>query len=75
MYIILTIYSKVYQYGLTISSKNMSKGYIKDPNGKYRLVDKSEVLTIQEPETQQLTLKDLDARLRKVESFSFPGLE
>ena len=46
----------------------MSKGYIKDSNGKYRLVDKSEVLTVQEPETQPLNLEELDARLRKVES-------
>ena len=46
----------------------MSKGYIKDPNGKYRLVDKNEVLAVQEPETQPLTLEDLDSRLRKVES-------
>ena len=39
----------------------MNKGYIKDPNGKYRLVDKNEVLTVQEPETQPLSLEEIDA--------------
>ena len=68
MYIILTIYSKVYQYGLTISSKNMSKGYVKDANGKYKLVDKREVLTVQEPETQPISLEEIDARLKRLES-------
>jgi hypothetical protein len=47
------------------------KGYIKDPNGKYRLVDKNEVLIVQEPETQKLTLEEIEARLRNVESFLF----
>jgi hypothetical protein len=40
----------------------MSKMYVKDPNGKYRLVDK------QEPQTQQLSLEALDARLKRVEA-------
>ena len=31
----------------------MSKGYVKDSNGKYRLVDRREVLTIQEPENSR----------------------
>ena len=46
----------------------MNKGYIKDPNGKYRLVDKNEVLTVQEPETQPLSLEEIDARLKRLES-------
>ena len=46
----------------------MTKSYVKDPNGKYRLIDKNEVLIVQEPETQPLSLEELDARLRKVES-------
>ena len=37
----------------------MSKMYVKDPDGKYKLVDK------QEP---QLTLEALDARLKRVEA-------
>ena len=46
----------------------MSKGYVKDANGKYRLVDKREVLTVQEPETRRLSLKEIDARLKRLES-------
>ena len=41
----------------------MSKGYVKDSNGKYRLVDKREVLTVQEPETQPLSLEERVKRL------------
>lgn len=43
----------------------MSKGYVKDSNGKYRLVDKT-----QEPivmVNQQLSLEELDARLKLLE--------
>ena len=40
----------------------MSKGYVKDTNGKYRLVDK------QEPQERQLTLEEIDARLKRLES-------
>jgi hypothetical protein len=40
----------------------MSKMYVRDPNGKYRLVDK------QEPQKEPLTLEALDARLKRVES-------
>ena len=40
----------------------MSKMYVKDPNGKYRLVDKE---IVQGP--QPLSLEDLDARLKRVE--------
>ena len=52
----------------------MSKCYVKDSNGKYKLVQKNEN---QEPivmVNQQLivpTIEELDARLRKVESFLF----
>jgi hypothetical protein len=42
----------------------MSKGYVKDPKGKYRLVDKEN----QGPETQLLTLENVNLRLQKVES-------
>ena len=44
----------------------MSKTYVKDPNGKYRLVDKDKP----EPQkqTQPISLEELDARLRRVES-------
>ena len=37
----------------------MTKSYVKDTNGKYRLVD---------TERQPLTLESLDTRLRRVES-------
>lgn len=39
----------------------MSKMYVKDPNGKYRLVDK------QEPQQKPITLEKVDIRLRRVE--------
>jgi hypothetical protein len=42
----------------------MSKGYVKDPNGKYRLVYKEN----QGMETQLLTLENVNLRLQKVES-------
>ena len=47
---------------ITISN-TMSKSYVKDPNGKYRLVDKQEP----QAQTQTLTLEELDARLKRVE--------
>lgn len=43
----------------------MSKMYVKDANGKYRLVDK------QEPQQQPLTLEQVDARLKRVENMLF----
>ena len=39
----------------------MSKGYVKE-NGKWRLTEN------QAPKTQPLTLEELDARLKRVES-------
>ena len=50
------------------------KGYVKDTNGKYRLVvDKQEpqVIINQEQLTGPLTLEEIDKRLRKVEAFLF----
>ena len=44
----------------------MSKGYVKDSNGKYRLVDKREVLTVQETETQPLSLEERLVRLERI---------
>jgi proteasome assembly chaperone (PAC2) family protein len=41
----------------------MTKSYVKDPNGKYKLVDRD-----QKVETKQLSLEELDARLKRVES-------
>ena len=43
----------------------MSKGYVKDLNGKYRLVDKTQqpIVTV----NQQLSLEELNARLKRVE--------
>jgi hypothetical protein len=49
----------------------MSKGYVKDSKGKYRLVDKQEepiVIDNQGPETQPLTLENVNGRLQKIES-------
>ncbi len=45
----------------------MSKMYVKDPNGKYRLVDKE----AQEP--QSLTLQVVDARLKRLEAILLAG--
>ena len=42
----------------------MSKGYVKDSNGKYRLVRQNEVITVQEPETQPLSL---EVRVKRLE--------
>jgi hypothetical protein len=42
------------------------KGYVKDSNGKYRLVDKNEVLIVQESETQPLTLEERVKRLEGI---------
>jgi hypothetical protein len=39
--------------------------YVKDPNGKYRLVDKESVQKEQGPRV--LSLEELDARLKRVE--------
>jgi hypothetical protein len=47
----------------------MSKMYVKDPNGKYRLVDKQEPQT----QTQALTLEALDVRLKRVEAMFVGG--
>ena len=46
-----------------LSVYTMSKGYVNDSNGKYRLVDKREVLPVQEPETQPLSLEERVKRL------------
>ena len=56
----------------------MSKMYVKDPNGKYRLVDKKEE---DKPTPEQRAairevfegpkIKELDERLRKVEALLF----
>ena len=53
-----------------LSVYTMSKGYVKDSIGKYRLVDKREVLTVQEPETQPLSLENVNVRLQKISQFS-----
>jgi hypothetical protein len=51
----------------------MSKGYIKDANGKYMLVEKDAqgnpiiMVNTQRPSS----LEEIDKRLRKVESFLF----
>jgi hypothetical protein len=41
--------------------------YVKDPNGKYRLVDK-EIQTRTKVETRPLSLEEIDARLKRLES-------
>ena len=49
----------------------MIKGYVKDKDGKFHLVDKKEepiVMENQGPETQPLTLENVNARLQKIES-------
>ena len=48
----------------------MIKGYVKDSNGKYRLTDKQEtpIVMVNQQLIGPLTLEEIDARLRKVES-------
>ena len=47
----------------------MTKSYVKDSNGKYRLVDKQEpIVVVNQQLIGPLTLEEIDARLRKVES-------
>jgi hypothetical protein len=47
--------------------------YVKDPNGKYKLVDKeTQTRTSGDP---PLSLEELDDRLRKVEALLFQGRE
>ncbi len=48
----------------------MSKGYVKDPNGKYKLVDKDKTAETQSEEVQSkpLTLEEIEARLKRLES-------
>ena len=56
----------------------MTKSYVKDPNGKYKLVDKKEEAT---PEQRAAIrevfegpkIKELDDRLRKLEAVIFAG--
>jgi hypothetical protein len=45
----------------------MTKSYVKDPNGKYRLVDKETQTGTKKVETKALSLEELDARLKRVE--------
>jgi len=50
----------------------MTKSYVKDLNGKYRLVDKETVTGAKKVETNSktLSLEVLDARLKRVESIA-----
>ena len=49
-----------------LSVYTMSKGYVKDSIGKYRLVDKREVLTVQEPETLPLSIEERLVRIERI---------
>jgi hypothetical protein len=46
----------------------MSKGYVKDSNGKYRLVDIETQRGTKKVETRQLSLEEIEARLKRLES-------
>ena len=46
----------------------MSKMYVKGPNGNYRLVDKETHTGTKKVETRTLSLEEIDARLKRVES-------
>jgi hypothetical protein len=46
----------------------MSKLYIKDPNGKYRLVDKETQTETTMVVTKKLSLEEIDARLKRLET-------
>ena len=54
-----------------LSVNQSIKGYIKDANGKYRLVDKPEP----QEQKQALTLEQLDTRLKRVEAVIFAGTQ
>ena len=47
----------------------MSKGYVKDSNGKYKLVDKKQepIVMVNQQLIGPLTLEELDVRLKRVE--------
>ena len=46
----------------------MTKGYVKDSNGKYRLTDKQEaIVVVNQQQLGPLTLEEIDARLKRVE--------
>lgn len=47
----------------------MSKMYVKDSNGKYRLVDRDqkEQTTIDQNKSKVLSLEEIDARLKRLE--------
>ena len=47
----------------------MSKGYVKDPSGKYRLIDKNQepMVMINQQQSRLLNLEELDARLKRLE--------
>jgi hypothetical protein len=52
----------------------MSKGYVKDKNGKYRLVDKTQEPIVLVNQQQPLTMEEIDKRLKKVEAVLFSSL-
>lgn len=45
----------------------MSKGYIKDVNGRWRLTDKQEPPIVVINQQEQLTLENVNLRLQKLE--------
>jgi hypothetical protein len=46
----------------------MTKSYVKDPNGKYRLTDKQEpIVMVNQQQSRPLSLEELDARLKRLE--------
>jgi len=46
----------------------MSKGYVKDSNGKYRLTDKQEpMVMVNQQQSGPLSLEELNARLKRLE--------
>jgi hypothetical protein len=48
----------------------MTKSYVKDSNGKYRLVDKNQepIVVINQQQSGPLSLEEFDARLKRLES-------
>ena len=47
----------------------MTKCYVKDTNGKYRLTDKQEpIVAVNQQQIGPPTLEEIDARLKRVES-------
>jgi methyl coenzyme M reductase gamma subunit len=68
IYFTNSIYHELNLYEVLLLVYTMSKMYVKDPNEKYRLVDKETQTGTKKVEARQLSLEEIDARLKRLES-------